>query len=33
MNGEYVPGICEGMGLRKGTSGFEQCMLKLIDKI
>ena len=33
MNGEYVPDICEGMGLSKGTSGFEQCVLKLIDKI
>ena len=33
MNGEYVPDICEGMGLSKGTSGFEQCVLKLIDKV
>ena len=33
MNNEYVPDICEGMGLSKGTSGFEQCVLKLIDKL
>ena len=33
MNDEYVPDICEDMGLSKGTSGFEQCVLKLIDKL
>ena len=33
MNNEYVPDICEDMGLSKGTSGFEQCVLKLIDKL
>ena len=33
LNGEYVPDICEGMGLSKGTSGFGQCVLKLIDKV
>ena len=33
MNGEYVPEICEGMGFTKGSSGFEQCVLKLIDKL
>lgn len=33
MNDEFVPDICEGMGLSKGTSGFEQCVLKLIDKL
>ena len=33
MNDEYVPDICEGMGLKKGTDPFGQCVLKLIDKI
>lgn len=33
VNGEYVPDICEDMGLSKGTSGYEQCVLKLIDKL
>ena len=33
MNNEYVPDICETMGLRKGTSEFGQCVLKLIDKL
>ena len=33
MNGDFVPEICEGMGLSKGTSGYEQCVLKLIDKL
>lgn len=33
MNGEFVPDICEGMGLSKGTSEFGQCVLKLIDKL
>ena len=33
MNGKFVPDICEGMGLSKGTSEFGQCELKLIDKI
>ena len=33
MNDEFVPDICEGMGLKQGTSGFEQCVLKLIDKL
>ena len=33
VNDEYVPDICEDMGLSKGTSGFEQCVLKLIDKL
>ena len=32
MNNEYVPDICETMGLSKGTSEFGQCVLKLIDK-
>jgi len=25
MNGEFVPEICEGMGLSKGKSEFGQC--------
>ena len=33
MNGEYVPFICQGMGLTKGTEAFGQCVLKLIDEI
>ena len=33
LNDEFVPDICEGMGLSKGSSGFEQCVLKLIDKL
>ena len=33
MNDEYVPDICEDMGLSKGTSEFGQCVLKLIDKL
>ena len=33
MNDEYVPDICENMGLSKGTSEFGQCVLKLIDKL
>ena len=33
LKDKYVPDICEGMGLSKGSSGFEQCVLRLIDKI
>ena len=33
MNDEYVPDICENMGLSKGTSEFGQCVLKLIETI
>jgi hypothetical protein len=33
MNNEYVPDICEGMGLEKGTDSFGDCVLKLIDEI
>ena len=33
MNSKFVPDICEGMGLRQGTSEFGQCVLKLIDAI
>ena len=30
-NDEYVPDICEDMGLTKGSDGFAQCVLKLMD--
>ena len=33
MDDEFLPEICEGMGLSKGTSEFGQCVLKLIDKL
>ena len=33
MNGEYIPDICEGMGLVKGTDSFGNCVLKLIDNL
>ena len=33
MNGEYIPDICEGMGLVKGTESFGNCVLKLIDDL
>jgi len=28
-----LPDICKGMGLSEDTSEFEQCVLKLIDKL
>ena len=31
VNNEYVPDVCEDMGLDKGTSEFRQCVLKLMD--
>ena len=33
LNDEFIPDICKGMGLTKGTESFGQCVLKLIDKI
>ena len=33
MNDEYVPNICEEMGLVKGTESFGNCVLKLIDEL
>jgi len=33
INGEFVPDVCENMGLSRGTSGFEQCVRQLIDKL
>ena len=33
MNGEYVPTICENMGLTKGSDPFGQCVVSLINEI
>ena len=33
MNDEYVPTICENMGLRKGSDPFGQCVVSLINEI
>ena len=33
MNDEYVPDICEGMSLTKGTDPFGQCVVELIKQI
>ena len=33
MKGDYVPDICEGMGLTKGTEAFENCVVELIKKL
>tara|TARA_Y100000022_G_C13191013_1_gene348054 strand:- start:1 stop:468 length:468 start_codon:yes stop_codon:yes gene_type:complete len=33
MNDEYVPDLCEDMGLTKGTEAFGNCVLKLIDEV
>ena len=33
MNDEYVPDICEGMSLTKGTDPFGQCVVELIKEI
>ena len=33
MNDEYVPDICEGMGLTKRSDPFEQCVVSLINEI
>ena len=33
MNEEYVPTICENMGLKKGTESFGQCVVSLINEI
>ena len=30
MNNEYVPDICEGMGITKGTEAFGNCVVELI---
>jgi len=31
LNDEYVPEICEGMGLRKGSDAYGKCVLKLMN--
>ena len=33
MNNDYVPNICEGMGLVKGTESFGNCVNNLIDDL
>ena len=33
MNDEFVPTICENMGLTKGTESFGNCVLELIKEI
>ena len=33
MNDEYVPTICENMGLKKGSDPFGQCVVELIKQI
>ena len=33
MNSEYVPTICENMGLTKGTESFGNCVVELIKKL
>ena len=33
IDGNFLPDICEGMGLSKSTSEFRKCVLKLIDKL
>ena len=31
LNGQFVPDICKDMGLKKGSSEFGKCVLKLMD--
>ena len=31
INDNFVPGICEEMGLTKGSDAFGNCVLKLMD--
>jgi hypothetical protein len=33
MNGQYIPYICQEMGLAKGTESFGNCVNKLIDDL
>ena len=33
MNDEFVPTICENMGLTKGSDAFGNCILELIKEI
>ena len=32
MNDDFIPDICEGMGLAERTEAFGNCVVKLIDK-
>ena len=33
LKNQYVPAICEDMGLRKDSKKFSDCVLRLIDEI
>ena len=33
MDNEYVPDICEDMGIAKGTEAFGNCVVELIKKL
>ena len=33
MNNQYIPGICEDMGLSINSSGYEKCINRLIDEV
>ena len=33
LNDKYIPSSCENMGLVKGSSGFGQCVITLINKL
>ena len=33
MNNEYIPYICEDMGLRKGSDEFGKCVNELVRKL
>ena len=33
MNDDFVPNICEGMGLSINSSGYEKCINRLIDEV
>ena len=33
MNGDYIPRICEDMGLRKGSDEFGKCINELLRKL
>tara|TARA_B100001059_G_scaffold114388_1_gene114648 strand:+ start:742 stop:1278 length:537 start_codon:yes stop_codon:yes gene_type:complete len=33
MNGEYIPDICEDMGLSVNSSGYEKCINRLIEEV
>ena len=33
MNGDYIPQICENMGLRKGSDEFGKCVNELVRKL